>query len=248
MNKPHFWELISSREAVVRYAKSSTQRIKIKSEKVLSQKEIKKMVRTTVNKKYKDGRISGIGKDGKYASHSVSPYSKVFLDNIEEKIQELIMALVKKGYLPISSCQGHSLDEERHIQLCFKSHEEIDKFKKEITKSELLPKYLQFETTKAEDFLNTKVEVTNRGISIQRVKPNNIKEGVTEYFQAMFWQHSENWLILHMIIIDEMDERLSFWQIAKRWYYKTFKLEKQTKNLAEHIRKNVIAYDSCDYK
>lgn len=248
MNRVNFWELLTSKEAIVRYVKNHSQKVKSTPSKEISQRErIKRLVRTTVNTKHKDGRINSVGKDGKYASHSVSPYSKVFLENIEDRIQDLVLSLVKKGYLPISSCQGHSLDDERHVQLCFKSDKEIERFKNEILKAESLPSYLSFKVTKAEEFLNTKADVTKDGVSIQRTKLNNTNRQVSEYFQAMFWQYSDKWLILHMTIIDEVSGRLTVWNALKRWYYKTFKLESQTRQLTNHIRDNILDYDSCDY-
>lgn len=58
-----------------------------------------------------------------------SPYSKGFEDCLDPKMKKIVMTLVRKGYLPSSSCQGHSLLEPRYVVLCFGSRESRLQFK-----------------------------------------------------------------------------------------------------------------------
>ena len=70
-----------------------------KKKEKLSKKEIlNKIVNTSYNKKWPNGRIYGLDKEGKYVSHSVSPYANSFLDNIEDEIKPLVIALKEKNY------------------------------------------------------------------------------------------------------------------------------------------------------
>lgn len=58
-----------------------------------------------------------------------SPYSKGFEDCLDPKMKKIVMTLVKKGYLPSASCEGHSFLEPRYIVLCFGSMESRLRFK-----------------------------------------------------------------------------------------------------------------------
>lgn len=72
------------------------------------------------NFKQKNGRIYlDIDEADNLIAISVSPYSKTFDDNIEEKIKPLVLALRKKRYLTYSSCMGHGLDFRRFVGLAF---------------------------------------------------------------------------------------------------------------------------------
>jgi hypothetical protein len=69
----------------------------------------------------KTGRINFTGEYGSSA-HTVSPYVKHFYENIEDGILPVVRAFTEKGYLTISSCQGHGT-EIRFVVLAFQSEE-----------------------------------------------------------------------------------------------------------------------------
>lgn len=52
-----------------------------------------------------------------------NPYSKGFETCLDDGIREIVLILVEKGYLPCSSCEGHSMLQPRFITLCFNSNE-----------------------------------------------------------------------------------------------------------------------------
>jgi len=251
MTRKSFWESMVPKEEIVRYTKARSERKQVTQ--VVKQKELshpekmKKLVRTTINKKHENGRIYSIGSDGEYSSHSVSPYSKTFIDNIEEKIQSLVTTLVKRGYLTVSSCQGHSLGEGRQIHICFKSKKEIERFISEIKTA--TTKHMFFDVHKAEEFFNIQVDFENNGkINIKKAKIESNHDGLTSYMKAMFWQHSDSWYVLGMFLIGDLNlKKASLWQVIKRWVYKKFLLEKDTQKLANHINQNTAPYDFYDY-
>jgi hypothetical protein len=63
----------------------------------------KKVYDTAWNKLQPDGRINIDGE----SSASISPYSKHFRSQVEDRIWPLVELLYLKGYLPVSSCGGH---------------------------------------------------------------------------------------------------------------------------------------------
>lgn len=76
------------------------------------------------NVTHKDGRIYlRIDEHSNLIAASVSPYSKTFDCNIEEKIKPLVLAFKSKRYLTYSSCMGHGQDFRRFVGLAFCSEE-----------------------------------------------------------------------------------------------------------------------------
>ena len=72
-------------------------------EKISAEEHFKKVYDTPWNALQPDGRIN-MGDKG---SASVSPYSIHFRSQIEDGIWPLVEVFYSKGYLPVSSCEGH---------------------------------------------------------------------------------------------------------------------------------------------
>ncbi len=209
-------------------------RLTISEKKDLThQQKMKKLVSTTVNKKHRDGRIHSTGEDGKYSSHSVSPYSKVFLDNIEDEMKDLLMVLVKKGYLPISSCASHGLTDRRYFTLCFDSLELAESF---VIRVSRVTVDLTVAMLKAENFLNTRVDINDKGTIKSATRTEIDKNLVNDYLNAMFMGNSRDWWVVTIEIMEDLNP-VTDWGMVKRWFYKKFKLKKDTKILMDHIRR-----------
>lgn len=85
---------------------------------------------TMHNTKHKDGRIYyKIDDNGDVVSHSVSPYSDVYLLNIEEGIRALVCTLKKVGYLTCSSCEGHTFYDRTFITIAVNTEGQYLRFK-----------------------------------------------------------------------------------------------------------------------
>jgi hypothetical protein len=61
------------------------------------------------NYQHTDGRIYASKAGDPYVAVSVSPYNPKFLTQLEPGIAPVVMAVVERGYLPVSSCEGHSI-------------------------------------------------------------------------------------------------------------------------------------------
>ena len=72
-------------------------------ERISTEEHFRKVYDTPWNKLQPDGRINIDGQ----SSASVSPYSKHFRSQVEDKIWPLVEVLHLKGYLTVSSCEGH---------------------------------------------------------------------------------------------------------------------------------------------
>ena len=67
---------------------------------------------TLQNKRFANGRIHASDKmdadySNGYIAHTVSPYEKNFDEEVEPGVRNHLKVLIEKGYLPISSCEGH---------------------------------------------------------------------------------------------------------------------------------------------
>lgn len=80
-----------------------------------------------------DGRINlGVDARGRVVSNSVSPYAHHFMDNVEDGVRDLVLALRTKRYLTYSSCEGHCRLSRRFVGIAFWSPEARDDFAKRI--------------------------------------------------------------------------------------------------------------------
>lgn len=77
------------------------------------------------NIRHEDGRIFQHG-DG--VSVTVSPYAPDFIDNVEDDIRPLIQAFIAKGYLPYSSCAGHTYEKRRFVAIAFSNYDDAIHF------------------------------------------------------------------------------------------------------------------------
>lgn len=64
----------------------------------------------------------------------ISFLKKDFIEYVDVKIRDLVQDFVKAGYLPISSCEGHSLFLPRYVVLAFTSIDTRNDFIKKIEK------------------------------------------------------------------------------------------------------------------
>lgn len=214
----NFWEELNYPVKIVREIKN----FKIKSEKVFKKAEplstrdkLLKIVNTSYNKQWPDGRIYGLSKEGQYTSHSVSPYSKHFSKNIEKNIQPLVFALKEKNYLTISSCEGHSIYFKRYVTVIFPSKETALEFK------ERLPfKKLKFNLNHCSDVLNNSLEVDDYGniLNSKKEKRENDKQAALEYVNCFIKRNYADAWFLEIIISDQIKHEEGIWK-----YFKNFK-------------------------
>ena len=149
-----------TKQAVVREYKAEkrvTRVIPKQNRKSLAEM-LKQAQHTLINSNIK-GRIFFKSRSGQYVATNVSPYSKEFEKNLEPKVKDSILMLRDKGYLTLSSCQGHCLNSKRYITLAFYSKERAEQFVEELN----IPRfnYLYFKPT---EYMNTSYVVENNKI------------------------------------------------------------------------------------
>lgn len=236
MSKDFFSQLIPN-HAYIREVDIESKRIHrlFKKKQSLSKKQIlNKIINTSYNKKWPDGRIYGLDKEGKYVSHSVSPYADSFLDNIEENIKPLIIALKNKGYFSISSCQGHSLWDRRFLKLIFPSKDTALDFQKHI------PFKVKYNLKHATDFLNVDLDIDEFG-NIKNATKNNLlknKSQALEYINFFIKRNYSDAWFMEIIIADSIPHSLKPWQYLKYLKDIVFKkifLNYYTNKITQHV-------------
>jgi hypothetical protein len=205
--------------------------ITFKKREPLTEKELlEKIINTSYNKKWPDGRIYGMSKDGKYVSHSVTPYANSFLDNIEEKIKPLIIALKDKNYLSMSSCQGHCLWDRRFVMLVFPSKETAEDFTKQF------PFKLKFNIKHCTEMLNVKLDIDQYGTIKNASKEalvNNSRQSI-KYVNAFCKRsYTDAWFV-EMILADVIPYN-KYIRYFKQIIFKKFFLERFTAKVTKFI-------------
>ena len=79
------------------------------------------------NYRHRDGRIYASNPSEPYFAVSVSPLNPEFVNQIEAGILPVVMALLERNYLPISSCEGHG-DSRSFVRIVFGSNQSADEF------------------------------------------------------------------------------------------------------------------------
>ena len=79
------------------------------------------------NYRHRDGRIYASNPSEPYFAVSVSPLNPEFENQIESCILPVVMALLQRNYLPISSCEGHG-DSRSFVRIVFGSDQSADEF------------------------------------------------------------------------------------------------------------------------
>lgn len=90
-------------------ARASAERAPVTYDKVLDR---------TFNWKHPDGRIHATRENGDYHAVTASPYHSEFRSQIEDGVWPVVEALIEKGHLPISSCEGHG-GSQLYVTLAF---------------------------------------------------------------------------------------------------------------------------------
>lgn len=236
MKKDFFTELIVP-HAYVREVdiKSERKQTIFKKREPLSRRDIlDRIINTSYNKKWPDGRIYGLDKDGNYVSHSVTPYAKSFLDNIEDGIKPLVIALRDKGYLSFSSCEGHCLWDRRFVMLVFPSKEAALEFQ------ERIPFNLTFKIIHCTDMLNVELSVDEYGRinNAEKKQLHNELEQSLKYVNTFIKRNYADAWFLEMIIADPIPYTngvLKYFKNIKQILFKKFFLTSYTKRITDFI-------------
>ncbi len=236
----NFWEELNHPIAIVKEIKNFKSKKVFKKISPLSSREkLIKVVNASYNRQWPDGRIYGLSKEGQYTSHSVSPYSKYFSNNIEEKIKPLVFALKEKNYLTISSCQGHGIYFKRYVTIIFPSKETALEFR-----SKLPFKKLKFNLNHCSEILNNSLDLDDQGNILNSKKEirQNSNESSLEYINCFTKRsYADAWL-LEVIISDQIKHEEGLWKYFKNWkeiLFKKFFIDLYTKRITKFIKQEL---------
>lgn len=224
--------------------KTLKKEVVLKQKEALSQRDLLiKICDTSFNTKWPDGRIYSHTEDGENISHSVSPHSKTFLNNIEDKIKPLIISLMQKNYFTMSSCQGHDLHDRRFIMLVFPSKETALEFKNTI------PFKFKYNISNVVNVLNMNLDVDKFG-NINQIekqsKINNQHESAMEYINCLIQRNYADAWLLELIISDvipDIKNPLDFFKYWKQLFFKVFLNNYYTKKLTRFIESNAMPFN-----
>jgi hypothetical protein len=238
----NFWEELNNPIEIIRENKESkTKELRIynKKKSLTPRENLIKIVETSYNKQWSDGRIYGLSKNGEYTSHSVSPYSKNFLKNIEKNIKPLVVALMEKNYFSISSCEGHGIYFKRYVTIIFPSKETALEFQLK------LPfKKLKFNLSHSSDVLNNSLEVDEYGNILNSKKENreNSKEASVDYVNCFIKRNYADAWFLEIIISDQIKHEEGFLKYFKNWkeiFFKKIFMNYYTKKITNFVKKEL---------
>lgn len=210
---------------------------------------IKYITHNVNNTKWEDGRINSNIGDKNFAL-SISPYSKTFEDNIEEKIKPLVSALKKKRYLTYSSCEGHGIHFRRYVGLAFADTESREYFFNEINSLKLSGVKMNLKNTVSNIVLDIESSKNKKsakidGIDEKTEKTENeiLKEVYT--FNIQFHKTYKEYYFLELEISQKVPSSKEFFEkfffSLYTMYLKFFKMEKFTKIITDKI-------NSADFK
>lgn len=154
------------------------------------------MLKRSYNFKHSDGRIYYKKENGYNVSFSVSPYSERYLDNIEDEIKDLVKVIKRKGYLTVSSCQGHTDFERTFVTIVVNNQTQFDNFLKPF-RGNFLVRVIERNIL---DFGNTDVEVKDNSISISKDESERQVDKVVEGFNALLSRGYAQYKVLELEI------------------------------------------------
>lgn len=151
--------------------------------------------------------------------HTVSPYSNKFDEVLEKNIITLVKTLTDKGWLTVSSCDGHNGKKNWYLTVCVNSKEDYKLFKKFIKHEHLW--YTQ------KYFVPTLIDVdADLGHNFKYVEPQPKK--VTEYLNSIFVRNYSEWYVFAMYLnfqenldTEFIDNGDLLYYIKKRFWYCT---------------------------
>jgi len=161
------------------------------------------------NKKQSDGRINaGYQEDGQLKAISVSPRFKYFEGQVEPLIYPSVKILVNKGYMTISSCDGHP--RRAMIKIGFGNKGSRARFIDELS----LQKVPMIKFVEHEDCINMKMELIEkekaRSSRVEDHEKNkDIDKANAKAFNFQFKRNYEKWYFLDIIILTHQPQNLA---------------------------------------
>lgn len=151
---------------------------------------------TLKNKVFANGRIHGSANPNDtyetgYVAYTASPFDIKFYKEIEEGVQYHVQEFIHKGYLPISSCEGHYYDKQNmnwYIMLAFGGNDIQGRMYSVIKTMQDVPG-INFEIRE---------QVNNTNESIGKVVGIQDKKQEVEYMNNLFLKNYDDYRYLYI--------------------------------------------------
>lgn len=219
------------REYIAKKRSYSTKRVFKKKD---LQQKVKDIQYTNLNS-LKDGRINcGYDDDGRLLANSVSPYSKDFIHAIEPEIINLVLALLSKNYLTLSSCQAHCLYSKRYVTLVLNSQNKVQKLIKII--SNRIPD-IKYRVALPEKYMNMEMTFSDTEVFKGLKHAEDVsKDAAISSLNNMFCRSCDEYYILELRLSEEITDQDTWWSSFKKKMYKIFKMKYVTHKLEKLIK------------
>lgn len=205
------------------------------------------------NKVQSSGRINSGGDSRAYAtSVSVSPYSKELEFNLEGGVKKLVKALIGKGYLTLSSCEAHTIEDRRNVVIAFKDLATVSKFINDMNKYQFFDT-VEFNIFRPESYMEPPESYKEkfRNIYTERLKGNNSKREKLNKDQCvlslntLFGRGYDDYVLLELIVSPNVNDLgRSLWTKFKIWSQRIFgRTNSMTRSLTEFVEGELPFYE-----
>lgn len=184
------------------------------------------------NKLQKNGRIYAIDENGNYIAVSVNVLHPLFDTQIEKGIWPIVDALVKKGYLTISSCEGHD-GSPCYVKLVFPNQEYADQFKDSLFFCEGL--FLRIEMTSA----NVVRAVDTKGTFHYRNTEHKDEFSYKAELDGINQLFSRNYTDFRYVYVEIYPEPRGFFNFIKRLLFGTAPIQNKRTEVKTQFLKTI---------
>lgn len=127
-----------------------------------------------INRRNANGSINMFWAEGNHDNGvNVSPYMDNFREQVEDLIWPAVFELLKRNYLTVTSCQGHSLNDSAFVTVSFSNKATADKFIKLISSSVVYAEY--------DDTITSSVDKLNELFLRSYPEYFHVRTGVLQY-------------------------------------------------------------------
>jgi hypothetical protein len=199
------------------------------------------LFRSTNKLKGKDGRTYNyIDKNGEYVSSRISPYSPYIDDNIEPGVYDIVKSLLNKGYLTVSSCQGHSDRKFRFVTVAFKTQQNSDEFKDVLINSKVPLHFQKVSKNTGFSFVYDQNRYNGKELAGEEYRNVPYSESdLVKYLNIMFLRNYSEYHLLQVRIASEPDiESVGILKyiLSKPYYFVLYQFRDYfTKKLVSYI-------------
>lgn len=146
----------------------------------------------------------------------VSPYNPSFLSYIDNKMKPLLSALIAKGYLPYSHCEGHTIKDRTFFTVAFGKEGSAQKFRKEIYDTGLVHRARSITCDEHRDLRFETIDDENETIYGLREKATLGHDERVKWLNQIFGRNERNYFLTEVEVFGRGYKELSKRCILKK--------------------------------